>query len=341
MKLLQSAQRSEITDPVRSKFAMIGPVLEATLHSLNRARLGRLGGLEHITLWDLSREIREGSGDPGICFEYAVHHAVASHSDLIIPEASEVLEGFCNIGGEAESILFGPEKDGVIPIVESVRDALTDDSVLLVGNRGRPPKLRRYIDQIVNAYHRNEERNRLPRSISGVWKADLFLGNSNAEQWVATTVKINDAHLQGAQGLRIGIYPKRNAADGPRLDDELNLVRLPLPYDSAFMELFYKAFYLVRAFLRNDAHVPRPVDLPDAEDRFITQELEARREFPCVEVIAVLFEMSQQDLLDTGQVEDLQVEAVLSKEGGLTEAPAGHEASDNVSLAPLSREVAV
>lgn len=158
---------------------------------------------------------------------------------------------------------------------------------------------------------------------------------------MATTVKINDAHLKSAQGLRIGVYPKRNEADCPRLDQDLNLVRLPLPYDSAFMELFYKAFYLIRAFLRNDARVPRPIDLPDAEDRFITQELEARREFSCLQVIAVLFAMSQQDLLETGQVEDLEVEAVLSREEGLAEAPPEHEASDNVSLAPLSREVAV
>ena len=64
---------------------------------------------------------------------------------------------------------------------------------------------------------------------------------------MGTTVKINPGHLQGARGLRIGIYPKTNARDTARQDDDLNLIRLPLPYDGAFMELFYKAFYLVKA----------------------------------------------------------------------------------------------
>ena len=43
MKLLRSAQVMPIEDPVRSKFAMIAPVLQATLHSLNRDRLERFG----------------------------------------------------------------------------------------------------------------------------------------------------------------------------------------------------------------------------------------------------------------------------------------------------------
>ena len=314
---------------------MVVPVLRATLFSLNRTRIERLGGTGLISLWDLSREVREGSGDPGICFEYSVHHAVAGQNPLVVALASDVLAEFCNVDGGAESILFGPEKDGVIPVVESVRDALTDESVLLVGNRGRPPKLRRYIPQIVNAYRRNEGRNRLPRSISGVWKADLFLGNSASEQWVATSVKINPGLLQGAQGLRLGIYPKANARDVPRLDRDLNLVRMPLPYDGAFMELFYKAFYLVRAFLRADANVPAPVELPDAEDRFIVKELQDRREFPLVDVLHVLEGMSQPDLLETGDVEDLHVEAVLSEHNGLREAPTDLDGSDNVSLAPM------
>jgi hypothetical protein len=259
VRILKSTQLELIRDPVRSKFAMVVPVLEATAHSLQRDRIARLGGIVRVTIADLAREFREGSGDAGICFEYAVHEAIAANDPLIRDLASEVLEEFCGIGGGSHSILFGPEKDGTIPIVEAVEDSLTDDSRIYVGNRGQPPKLRRYIRQIVNAYRRNEERARLPRSISGLWKADLFIGNRESERWVGTTVKIQAADLEAAQGLRIGIYPKVNAADGPRKDDALNLVRLPLPYDGAFMELFYKAYFLVRAFLLADARVPPPV----------------------------------------------------------------------------------
>ena len=253
MRLLRSVQKETLSDPVRAKFAMVVPILEATLYSLNHSRVERLGGYECMTLWDVAREGRDGSGDAGICFEWAVHDAIANGNDLIQPLASEVLEHFCGISGGSDSILFGPEKDGVVPILESVNDALTDDSRIYVGNRGQPPKLRRYIPQVIRAFRRAEARNKLPRSINGLWKADLFLGNKDSERWVGTTVKVNTVHLVGAQGLRIGVYPRVNLADTPRLDQDLNLIRLPLPYDGGFMELFYKAFFLVRAFLAADS----------------------------------------------------------------------------------------
>jgi len=47
----------------------------------------------------------------------------------------------------------------------------------------------------------------LPQSISGLWRADLFLGSVETEYWVGTTVKINQAALQGDRGLRVGIVP--------------------------------------------------------------------------------------------------------------------------------------
>ena len=337
MQLIGGRQISEVEDPVRAKLAMAVPVLKATLHSLARDRIARLGGLNKVTLHDLAREFREGHGDAGICFEYAVHDAIARQSPLIWPVASEVLEDLCGIRGGAASILFGPEKEGVIPILESVQNALTDESVVYVGNVGRPPKLRRYIPRIISAYRRNEEQNRLPRSITGLWKADLFLGSKQADGWVGTTIKINPGQLQGARGLRIGIYPKRDARDRPKRDDDLNLIRLPLPYDGEFMEMFYKAFFLVRAFLRADAQIPKPVDLPDAEDRVLAEQLVQRRDYPLLEVIAALDAMAQRDLLEPAEVEDRPVNTTLSEAKGLQarlDLPAAVEA---VSVTPIPR----
>lgn len=139
MKILYSAQVADIEDPVRSKLALAIPVLEATLYSLARDRIARLGGLNSVTLYDLSREFRAGAGDAGICFEYAVHRAIAENNPLIYPLASEVLEKYCGIPQGADSILFGPEKDGVIPVLENVENALTDESRVYVGNPGQPP----------------------------------------------------------------------------------------------------------------------------------------------------------------------------------------------------------
>ncbi len=311
---------------------MVIPVLEASLYSVKRERVERLGGYETWTLWDLAREIRASPGDAGICFEWAVHEAIANGNELIHPLASQVLNDFCGIGGGSDSILFGPEKDGAIPILESVRDALTPDSRVYVGNRGQPAKLKRYIPQIIRAFRRNEERNKLPRSIRGLWKADLFIGNRESQKWVGTTVKSNASHLEGAQGLRIGIYPRVDASDSPRLDTDLNLIRLPLPYDGGFMELFYKSFFLVRAFIEADAEVPAPVKLPDAEDRFVTDELRKRRDFPLLDVLGALRAMAQEGLLGTGGVETIPASASLSEDAGLTD----HDVieTDLVSLTP-------
>lgn len=342
MKALKSVQAEDLEDSVRAKFAMVVPVLEATLASLNRRRVDRLGGLDKVTLSDLAREYRAGSGDAGICFEYAVNEAIAAANPLIHPLASEVLENYCGIQGGSHSLLFGPEKEGVIPILESVQDALTDDSRVYVSNRGQPPKLRRYIPQIMRAFHRNEVRNSLPRSISGLWKADLFIGNKNSEKWVGTTVKVNPRNLQGAQGLRIGIYPRADAPGcpsarrGPQLDPPSVAVRRGVHGD-----LLQGPFYLTRAFLRADAEVPPPVDLPDAEDRFVTAELEARRDFPIRDVMGVLRDMSQEGLLQTADVEEIPATAALSEEGledesATSEAEAGE--GDLVSLTPEPQE---
>ncbi|MFB7045105.1 hypothetical protein ACFCX7_03025 [Streptomyces microflavus] len=336
MRVLKSFQREEVSDAVMAKFAMVAPVIEATLHSVAMDRIDRLGGYPSWTLHDLAREFREGFGDAGICFELAVHEAIAGRNSLIWPLASEVLEDFCGISGGADSILFGPEKEGRIPILESIQDSLTDDSRVYVGNRGQPPKLKRYIPQIFRAFHRNEERNNLPRSINGLWKADLFIGNPSVDRWVGTTVKVKPGALESAQGLRVGIYPKANAADIPRVDDRLNLIRLPLPYDSAFMELFYKSFNLMRAFLRCDARVPPPVDLPDAEDRFIVRELEIRRGFPILDVLTAIRNMSQWTLLDSDSIESLPPTASLSEEEGLTDSPEIFVDSDPISISPAA-----
>lgn len=336
VRIMESFQVSDVEDPVMAKWAMVAPVLEATLFSLQVERVQRLGGYEHITLHDLAREFREGGGDAGICFEYAVHEAIASQHPLIWPLASEVLEDFCGIKGGAASILFGPEKDGRIPILESVQDSLTAESRLYVGNRGHPPKLRRYIPQVVNAFHRREARAKLPRSINGLWKADLFVGNTDSDKWVGTTVKSHPTGLEGAAGLRVGIYPQINAKDRPRKDPDLNLIRLPLPYDGGFSELYYKSFFLVRAFLRADAQVPTRAQLPDAEDRFITDELRKRREFGLLEVVAAIRDMAQASLLVTRQVETLEASATLGFDGLITD-PAPETGSAAVSLSPSPR----
>lgn len=117
--------------------------------------------------------------------------------------------------------------------------------MLLAGNRGRPVKLRDHIDAVAAAFRRREARDLPPWSISGLWKADLFVGTRDADRWVDASVKINREHLERARGLRIGIVPScQGASDQIVKDDALNLVICPLPHDQAFMEVFSSQQYL-------------------------------------------------------------------------------------------------
>ena len=302
MKFVVERQIDRITDAARARIAMVRPILRATLFSMKRDRIERLGGYGKISLADLAREYREGPGDCGICFEYAVHDAIRNEDRQVHSLVSEVLEEFCGIREGANSILFGAEKNGAVTLIETASDLLTDESRILAGKTGQPPKLKRYLDRLVKAFRRPDYRERLPASIRGLWRADLFIGSPREDRWVATTLKINPADLEGAPGIRIGVYPERQRGERPSRDDGRNLILCPLPYNAGFMELFYSSFFIVRQVLAADARVPRPVALPSADDQHVALELVARRDFPLLEVIEVLDPMAQPGLLESSEV---------------------------------------
>jgi hypothetical protein len=98
------------------------------------------------------------------------------------------------------------------------RYLLTDDSRLLAGGRGTPVKLKAHLEKVKRAFRLPEVRGDLPRSIRGLWRADLFVGAPSREQWVATTLKTNASQLEGGAGIRIGVYPEERRGDGPSFD---------------------------------------------------------------------------------------------------------------------------
>lgn len=298
MKLQTEKQKGPVTDAARARIALALPVLKGVLFALQRARIDRLGGYEKVTLADLGREYREGSGDCGICFEYAVHDSLRSQDALIYALISEVLEGFCGIRGGAQSILFGAEKTGSISLIETPDTLITDESRILSGRIGQPAKLKKNWDRIKQALRDTKARDRLPNSIKGVWKADLFIGSADEGRWVGTTLKLIRQDFEGAPGLRVGIFPETRHGERPSRDEKNNLVLCPLPYNSSFMELFYSAFFIVKQFLIADARTPKPVALPNSADRFVAQELEARREFSVIEILEAMYPMGQPGLTD-------------------------------------------
>jgi hypothetical protein len=313
VKLSVQTQVGKIADSTRARFAMVRPILTATLYSLKRSRVERFGGIEQITLEDLAREFREGSGDSGICFEYAVHDGLLRRSEHVYPRVSEVLESFCNIKGGAESILFGVEKGGTLKLVATGAEKLTDESRILVGKTGNPPKLKKHMTTICEAFRSVRHRALLPRSIRGLWRTDLFVGCSGPDRWVATTLKTNADALEADAGIRIGIYPERRHGELPTWDDAKNLILCPLPYNGAFVELFYQSFFIVKALLSEDARLPPPWQLPSSDDRFVAQELVARRAFPVVGILEALGRFAQPELIDetfAGDVTDESIAAV-------------------------------
>lgn len=177
MKYTLEVQKNFVTEPIRARFAMVIPILRGMLFSTKRDIVEQAGGLEKITLEMFCRVYNEHPGDYGICFEYALHHSIKERQPSVYDKVSYVLDQFCNIGTQAESILFGAEKGGNQSIIESARSILTDNSKLLPGTQARPTFLKRHIENIALAMRGTSFAQSLPASIRGVWKADLFLGN--------------------------------------------------------------------------------------------------------------------------------------------------------------------
>ncbi len=167
----------------------------------------------------------------------------------------------------------------------------------------------------------------------------MFLGNPGPDQWVGVTVKSTAARLQADKGLRIGIYPAQFATnESPRVDDDLNLIRLPLPYDGGFSETFNAAWAIVRAVLRNKARLPtgqNSLDLVYAADKYVAQELERRRDAPVIEICDWLRRDSQADLLaEAGVVDEPAQTAFNFASGRLTGVPAATD-DTTTTLSPL------
>jgi hypothetical protein len=330
MQLRLQFQESGVADEVAAITAVVRPILEGTLYGLKADVVEQVGGYDHCTLSTLSRLYRPGDGDCGLCFEYAVHDALNRREPAVMERVHDAAHQFCNVPGqEPSSILFGLEKAGALNLIDTAKERLTEESRLLAGIRAQPAKLRRHIDGIAAAFRRRADRDALPWSIGGVWKADLFVGYTDSDRWVATTVKINAQQLEGARGLRIGIVPMRGGRnDVIRRDDEKNLVICPLPHDGSFMEVFYLGWGVVQQFIAADAQIPREAALPRQADRQVARYLADRRDFPVLDVLDALRPLSQPHLLRT---EEQDAELVSRREQI-------HEVETGAVVAPIPRQ---
>jgi hypothetical protein len=246
MELRTERQQNPVADEVSALNAIIRPILAGILFALKKDVVAEVGGYESAKLFMLPRLYRPGDGDCGICFEYAVHDAILRQEPSVAERVDTALS-LCRIkGSHPASILFGAEKTGSVQLIATAKEILTADSHLLYGARGRPVKLKRHIDSFAAAFRKQSLQAHLPYSINGVWKADLFVGSTDIDQWVGATVKTKQKDLEGAKGLRIGLIPcESGKSDKVVKDDGKNLIICPLPYDGEFVELFFTAWNIV------------------------------------------------------------------------------------------------
>ncbi len=301
------AQRNPVAGEVAALVAVVRPILEGLLYTLKADVVKEVGTYENLKLKMLPRLYSAGDGDCGICYEYAVHDAIQRRDPDVLERVVDSLKQ-CKVPGSShESILFGAEKKGASQLIATAGSILTDDSRLLTGKRSQPPKLKGYLNTLAAAFRRPSTRLSLPTSINGLWKADLFLGTTDGDRYVGTTVKINPAHLEAANGLRVGIVPASHGkSDKIRKDEKKNLIVCPLPYDQSFMEVFYSGWGIVQQFVRADAQMPSDVALPIPSHRQVAKELASRREFPVLEVIQALEAIAQPELLATSKSQKMQ-----------------------------------
>ena len=268
MQLIKERQINPIESEVLARISIIRPILTSLLIGIKQDVVDEMGGINNVKLKMLPRAYRPGNGDIGFCFEWAIHDAIR-HQDPRVLERLETAARRCRLPGRNfESILFGLEKSGKVQIIDTANHILTADSRILTGERAQPLKLKGYLNMLSAAFNRPETRKALPSSISGLWKADLFFGTTDADRWLGTSLKINPTQLEGARGLRIGIVPAmQGKSDKVYLDDKKNIMVCPIPYDGSFMELFYTSWGIVQQFIAADAQMPREVSLPVPADR--------------------------------------------------------------------------
>lgn len=306
VSIRKELQRNPVGDEVGALIAVVRPILLGTLLSLKKDVADEVGGYKDLKLKMLPRVRLRGDGDVGICYEYAVHDAVRRGHPAVVERVYDAVSKHCRVpGNKLDSILFAAEKNGVVQLIDTARELITDDSRVLTGGSHQPPKLKNHLRTLSEAFRKQSGRDALPTSINGLWKADLFLGCTDRDRWVGTTVKINARQLEAANGLRVGIVPAREGeSDRIYKDEARNLIVCPLPYDGSFVETFYHAWHLVLQFFHADAKLPREEFLPTPAHRQVVRELESRREFSVMSVIDALEPLAQPHLLETSIAAD-------------------------------------
>ena len=92
MRIQQERQLNPVSDEVLALTSVVRPILTGVLYALKNDIVQQLGGYENINLSMLSRVYKEGDGDCGICFEYAVHEAMNRRDPKVVERIHDAIK---------------------------------------------------------------------------------------------------------------------------------------------------------------------------------------------------------------------------------------------------------
>jgi hypothetical protein len=298
MEIREDRQKNPVADEVSALVAVTGPIIAGVLRSISPEVTGVLGERDRIPLKMLGRLRKEGNGDCGIAFEYAVHDAVISREPMVAERVADALAKLSIVGGNPASILFAIEKSGSQELISTEPGLVMGNSPVLLGEGGSPVSLRAHLTAIGAAFRLPGTLLNLAQSIRGLWKTELFLGSAAIDRWVGASVSVSLAQLAAAKEPRIAVLPSMAGySDAIRLDEQKNLVICPVPQDGSFVQVFHEGWRIVQDLCARNFEMPSKADVPSPVHREVARIFVERREFPIPDVIEAIRKFAQPELL--------------------------------------------
>ena len=126
MQLREERQASPVEDPVGALVAVTRPILVSILASIGAEYMLEFEDRGVMPLKLLGRLRKQGDGDTGIAFEYAIHDAVRTGNDVVKERVADALTRCRITEGDPSSILFAIEKQGSQQLIDTDLSLVTD-----------------------------------------------------------------------------------------------------------------------------------------------------------------------------------------------------------------------
>src|SRR5262249_43714909 len=272
MEIWEDRQKNPVADEVSALVAVTGPIIAGVLRSVSDEVANTFGERDKLPLKMLGRLRKEGDGDCGIAFDYAVHDAVMAGEPVVAERVADALDKCGVSGDDPASILYAIEKSGAQELISTEPGLVMDNSPVLLSEDGGRVGLREHLTAIGQAFMRPGALLSLAQSIRGLWKTELFLGSADRDQWVSAGIHMSASPLAAAKAPRIAIVPSmKRRSDEVRFDEQKNTVICPVPHDGSFIQVFHEGWQIVQALCATDFEMPSPFDIPSPGHREVAR----------------------------------------------------------------------